>query len=144
MTPEATIAEKIIARYGHPARTAYLYLFQLEPNADRSSLIPHADEVTGAWIDEGMGLQPANATSVIERCTTTRGLPLTRPANPHERRLFMARVVTFTFMQTTPDEYQVTLISRALRFTPKGDRTAIETWRPADGSWYSAYTGPDL
>jgi len=145
VTPEAIIAEKIVARYGHPARTAYLYLFQLIADADRSPLIPRAEAVLGAWIDEGMGvLQPADAANALERCAAARDLPLTRPATPHERRLFMARVVTFTFMQGAPDEHQVILISRALRFTPKGDRTAIETWRPAEGSWYSAYTGPDL
>jgi hypothetical protein len=36
---------------------------------------------------------------------------------------------------------QVRLLSRALHFTPRGDREAFETWQPGEGGvWYSVYT----
>jgi hypothetical protein len=136
-----TILGKICERYSHPSRVAYLYLFHLVNSADRGVLIPNASEVLQAWIDEGSGLALTDPQNGIAQCQATANFRTSHPANTHERRMSMARVVTLTVTQDSAVQYSVNLISRALHFSPKGDRQAFETWRPAEGSWYSAPVG---
>lgn len=138
MTPFEIIADKIVARYGHPSRTAYVYLFHLQAASNRAALIPDPADVIAVWSDEGEGLRPAEVASVIARCQVAASARYSRPSSPHERRLQMARVITITLQEQAADQILVDLSSRALAFTPKGDRRALEYWRPAEGSWYSA------
>lgn len=141
MTPTEIITRKIWARYSAPERTAYLYMFLLKPDAIRESLIPEPSEVLLAWVDEGKGLNAAPVDQAIAQTIAARNFRTARPTSAHERRLSMARIVTLTVEPQADDQYCVDLFSRALAFSPKGDRRALETWRPAEGSWYSAPIG---
>jgi hypothetical protein len=141
LTPAAIILDKIRARYSTPGRNAYLYLFLLHPDANRDALIPAESEIVAAWVDEGDGLAETSTAQAVGQATAARQFKAARPTSPHERRLAMARVVTLTIVQQAGDQYSVDLISRALAFAPKGDRRAVELWRPAEGSWYSAPIG---
>ncbi len=132
------IVAKIRARYSVPERVAYLYMFLLKPDAKREGLIPPADEVVQAWVDEGQGLTSSRIDNAIEKAQLASTFHPARPKSSQERRLAMARIVTLTVKRQADDQYLVDLFSRALASAPKGDRRALETWRPAEGSWYSA------
>jgi hypothetical protein len=59
---------------------------------------------------------------------------------PHQRKQMMARAIQFSLRAVTEDEIALHLVSRALGFSPKGDREVIEAWRrTAEGVWYSVY-----
>jgi hypothetical protein len=141
LTPPEIIFEKIRARYSTPERRAYLYLYLLRPEANRELLIPEAADILSAWIDEGSGLAEVSAPHAIERTSAAGQFRTARPTSPHERRLAMARIVTLVITQQAEHEYHVALISRSFAFAPKGERRALEIWRPAEGSWYSAPVG---
>jgi hypothetical protein len=141
VTPTEIILGKIRVRYSAPKRTAYLYLFLLKPDANRNILIPSASDVVAAWVDEGNGLTETPIEQALQQTIAAREFRTARPTSAHERRLSMARIVTLTVEAQAVDQYSVDLFSRALAFSPKGDRRALETWRPAEGSWYSAPIG---
>jgi hypothetical protein len=141
---EATdfVAAKIAQRYAHPGRHAYLYLFQVRPDADFMPLVPSEASVIAAWIDEGEGLTSVGPSQAVERCRVTYeiGLQHKRPKGSHERRLQMARCVLFSTVQPDENSVQVKLVSRSLVFSPaKGDREAHEVWRRGGEGWYSEY-----
>ena len=137
------VAAHIAQRYAHPGRAAYTYLFQLKPDSDFGLLVPEATAILAAWMDEGNGLQPVPAESAVERCRATHAQApdLQRPQklNRHQRRQLMARSILFSATQHGDDLVQVRLVSRALIFSPKGDREAFEDWRRTGDDWYSAY-----
>ena len=134
-------AERIAQRYAHPGRTAYAYLFRLEPGSDLTRVIPEPETVLAAWIDEGSGLSLALAALAVEHCTATRGTGLNRKRalNAQERRQQMARAIQFTATQVDETLVEVHLVSRALLFSPKGDREVHEQWRRSVDGWFSAY-----
>lgn len=139
------VAGQIAARYAHPSRTAYLYLFRLTPGADFAQMPLDTTYIVTAWVDEGVGLAAVSASEAVARCAAAAQFRAARPANAHERRLTMARLVMFNVIGGADQaQIAVDLYSRALQFTPKGDRRALETWRRADeigGDWYSAPVG---
>ncbi len=135
------VASRIVERYAHPSRTAYLYAFRLHTDADLTPLLPELPTILAAWVDEGSGLSDVSAAQAIAHCEAARNANIVRPTNAHERRLSMARVLAFKVDTQIPDQISVELFSRALNFTPKGDRRVTETWRRAEGSWYSAPIG---
>ncbi len=141
------VAERLVERYSHPSRTAYLYCFRLQPGTDFAPLIPDLAAVIIAWVDEGAGLAVLPADAAISRCQTALvsqsalALKPARPTTSHERRQTMARLISFSIERQAVDQISVDLFSRALAFTPKGDRRVTETWRPAEGTWYSAPIG---
>jgi hypothetical protein len=142
MEPVQSVVEQIAKRYAHPGRAAYLYLFQMKPDSDLTHLVPDVESVLAAWMDEGQGLTPTDIETAVDHCTATYNLKLKtiRTRISEERRRQMARSVVFTVVQSGEDMVKVTLVSRALAFSPKGDRTAHEEWKPTeDGGWYSAY-----
>ncbi|MEP7287472.1 MAG: hypothetical protein ABI947_17075 [Chloroflexota bacterium] len=141
MVPADYVAERIAARYGHPARVAHLYLFRLKPDSDLTAIVPSVETVLTAWVDEGSGLGPTSAARAIEQCQAVYGVELktSRPTTPLERRRQMARSVLFTVEQPDVDSIEVQLMSRALAFSPKGDRAAHEVWHRSGEGWYSAY-----
>lgn len=137
------VTSRIVARYGHPARKAYLYLFRLTPGSDFDRTPPDPSSIIGAWLDEGDQLAPAAPKDAIARCQSAySALHASSDRRPETRRL-MARIVVFSVEEHEPGMMVVVqLSSRALAFTPKGDRRVTETWRPAqDGTdgWYSAH-----
>lgn|SRR5258708_1716563 len=142
------VAHKIVQRYAHPERKAYLYMFRLKPASDFSAIVPAPENILAAWIDEGNGLLPAAVDSALVACSAARE-PHTNPRAPgkltsHERRQLMARSVLFSVEATAPDLIEVRLSSRALTFSPKGDREVLERWQRTGAEWYSAYQpGPD-
>jgi hypothetical protein len=137
------VAGRIAARYAHPGRTANTYLFQLKPDSDFGPLVPDPESVIAAWMDEGNGLLPAHIDIAVDHCRavfankTDLGTP--RKMTSHERRQMMARSILFTATQPAADLVEIRLLSRALVFSPKGDREALEQWRPSGEDWYSAY-----
>jgi hypothetical protein len=137
------VAAHIAQRYAHPGRAAYTYLFQLKPDSDFGPLVPELTSILVAWMDEGSALQPAPAETTAERCRATHAQApdLRRPQklSRHQRRQLMARSILFTAIQASDDLVQVRLVSRALVFSPKGDREAFEDWRRTGDDWYSAY-----
>jgi hypothetical protein len=136
------VAEKIARRYAHPERKAYTYLFRLKPDRDFNAIVPEASSVTSAWVDEGNGLLSSPIDSAVEHCQKVYEARLvrSRPQNSQERRRQMARSIQFTVTQPSEDQIEVHLISRAIAFSPKGDREVTEFWRrTADGDWYSAH-----
>ena len=143
MAPADLVTQKIVQRYAHPERKAYLYMFRLNPGSEFSSLVPAPESVLAAWVDEGSGLLPAAAGLALAACAITlevhiaSGTP--KKLTPHERRQQMARSVLFTVQESMPDLIEVRLISRALAFSPKGDREAHEHWQRSGSDWYSAY-----
>jgi len=145
MTPNDIefVAGRIAARYGHPGRTAYTYLFQMKPDGDFGPLVPDSESVITAWMDEGSGLLPAPIDTAIEHCRAVHAnktdLTTPRKMTSHERRQMMARSILFAVTQPAADLVEVRLLSRSLVFSPKGDREAQEQWRPTGEGWYSAY-----
>lgn len=142
----AHVAGRIRDRYATPSRKAYTYLFWVRDAAALEALIPTAEQVITAWVDEGAGLLPLDAAEAVRRSAESRSArPQDRPAapiSPHERRQMMARVILFTLELVGPDQIAVRLWSRALGFSPKGDREAFEQWElTEDGVWFSAYRG---
>ena len=135
------VAERIAQRYAHPGRAAFAYLFRLKPNSDLTPLIPTAESVLAAWMDEGEGLSPVPADIAVEHCTASRstGLNRKRAQNAAERKQQMARAIQFIITQVDEHQIEVRLVSRALLFSPKGDREAVEQWHLGSGGWYSAY-----
>ncbi|MCC7208629.1 MAG: hypothetical protein IT323_15080 [Anaerolineae bacterium] len=144
--PLAHVAGRIRDRYASPSRKAYTYLFWVRDAAALDGLVPTAEQVVAAWVDEGAGLSPLDAAEAVRRCAEARARrPQDRPSgqlSPHERRQMMARAILFTLTQARPDQVDVHLWSRALGFSPKGDRQAFEQWEQTDdGVWFSAYRG---
>jgi hypothetical protein len=142
-SPTEAVALKIVERYSHPGRTAYLYLFQLKPGVDFASLIPEASGVIAAWIDEGANLVATPVDTALAHCKTTQEIAPNRDVpqklTSHQRRQMMARAILFSVNQLDADEVEVHLVSRALIFSPKGDREVNEKWLRSGDSWYSAY-----
>ena len=146
--PVAFIVARIVERYSHPSRTAYLYLFQLIPGADFQPLPPLLAQIEAAWVDEGSGLSPIEPEQARHRCQATidQREQGNAPRSSADRRRLMARQVSFSI--TAPDASGtesialVDLFSRAIAFTPKSDRRVTETWRPFEGGWFSAYKPP--
>ena len=140
---EDAVAQKIVQRYAHPERKAYLYMFRLIPGSDFDSLVPAKADVVAAWVDEGDDLLPATVDVALAACAGIREIHTTdagpRKLTSHQRRQLMARSVLFSVQATTPDLIEVRLMSRALTFSPKGDREAHERWRRTGVDWYSAY-----
>jgi hypothetical protein len=143
MNPLDFVTGRIVARYGHPARAAYLYMFRLRPGADFSPILPPQEAALAAWVDEGDGLLPTPIEAAIERCRAALEIrpDVDKPQRltAHQRRQMMARSVFFSLEQTAEGLIEVHLQSRSLAFSPKGDRIAHETWRPTRDGWYSAY-----
>jgi hypothetical protein len=141
------VAGRIAARYAHPVRTAYTYLFQLKSGVDFGPLVPDSESVIAAWMDEGNGLLPAPIDTTVDHCRAVfankTDLSTPRKMTSHERRQMMARSILFTAIQPAADLVEVRLLSRALIFSPKGDREANEQWRPSGEGWYSAYRGDE-
>ncbi len=137
------VAARIAERYAHPGRVAYLYLFQLEPGSDFSPLMPPVESTLAAWLDEGGGLAPVAVETAVERCRAaihTKPDPANQRAmTSNQRRQMMARSILFSVTQPADDLITVRLLSRALHFSPKGDREAFEEWHRAGEGWYSAY-----
>ncbi len=142
-SPTDYVAARIAERYAHPGRAAYTYLFRLKPDRDFGPLVPDPESVVSAWLDEGGGLAPVPVESAVEHCRAALAAKpdLTRPqqTTSHQRRQMMARSILFSVDQREENLVKVRLLSRALHFTPKGDREAFEEWRPTGGGWYSAY-----
>jgi hypothetical protein len=142
-SPTDYVAARIADRYANPARVAYTYLFRLKPDSDFSPLVPDPAAVLSAWIDEGEGLAPASAETAVEHCQQIidSKLDLLQPRNmtSHHRRQMMSRTILFSVEQPADDLVTVRLLSRALYFSPKGDREAFEEWKPTGEVWYSAY-----
>ena len=144
--PLQIVAGRIRDRYATPSRKAYTYLFWVHVSGTHEALIPAADAVIRAWVDEGAGLLPSDREEAVRRCAATREQrPQDGPSGQlsgHARRQMMARAIVFTLEQTGAGQIDVHLWSRALGFTPKGDREAHEQWEcTVDGEWYSAYRG---
>src|SRR5689334_15339135 len=101
--PLEAVALKIVERYSHPGRTAYLYLFQLPAETDFAPLIPNADVVIAAWMDEGDKLSPSPADTAVALCRATKELApnLTRPQklSSQQRKQMMARSILFSVRQ---------------------------------------------
>ncbi len=137
------VTGRIVQRYAHPGRSAYLYMFQLAPDGDFSALIPPVVTITAAWVDEGSGIQPISPAAAVEHCQAAKesvGDPaIALRTTRHERRQMMARVILFSVTQLSETAIQVHLVSRALAFAPKGTREVVEEWRPTAEGWYSTY-----
>lgn len=147
-SPLEIVAARIRDRYSNPARHAYTYLFRLVPGTLSMSLVPALEAVMSAWVDEGQGLLPLSPPEAVGLCAVAaQTKPHERPPTtltPHQRKQMMARVITFTVEMPNPDQVDVQLWSRALGFSPKGDRQAHEIWKRAAGDfWYSAYRPDD-
>lgn len=143
-SPLEIVSARIRDRYSNPARHAYTYLFRLEPGTLSMALVPTPESVMSAWVDEGQGLLPLATPDAVHMCAVAAQIkPHERPPTtltPHQRKQMMARVITFTVEMPNPDQVDVRLWSRALGFSPKGDRQAHEIWKRAAGDfWYSAY-----
>ncbi len=137
-TAVESIVDKLLERYSHPGRVAYLYMFRLAPCADFDPLLPDPGSVLDAWMDEDGGLVRVEAAEALAHCQETIIVSKRRPKNRQERRRQMARLVSFCVFPHTASEILVELSSRALLFSPKGDRRVTEHWHPAEGGWYSA------
>lgn len=138
------VSRRIMERYSNPARRAYLYLFRLKPDSDFAPIVPIGDAILTAWIDEGNGLALMPTDESIERARAALDLRSNLHRLPQRTmRQTMARVVVFSVVQSAAALIAVHLLSRALMFSPKGDREVHEQWRPIDNSegkiWYSAY-----
>ncbi|MHB8627984.1 MAG: hypothetical protein ACYDBJ_17390 [Aggregatilineales bacterium] len=137
------VAGRIVTRYGHPARAAHLYLFRLMPNSDFGLAPPDPQTVIASWMDEGGGLAPVAPNEAVAHCQAARAMLQEHTTIRPETRRLMARLVVFSVEEHETEALVIVqLFSRALAFTPKGDRRATETWRRAeDGTngWYSAY-----
>jgi len=138
------VAMRIVERYSNPSRKAYTYLFRLHIESPLTALVPLATDVLAAWVDEGRGLVPTAPLEAVARCQAAAQIkPHTEPLHsltPHQRKQMMARAIQFSVRPVAEDEISLHLVSRALGFSPKGDREVIEAWRrTADGVWYSVY-----
>jgi hypothetical protein len=138
------VAARIVERYSNPSRKAHTYLFRLQADASLTALVPLATDVLAAWVDEGHGLVPTAPSEAVARCQAAAQVkPHTEPPHsltPHQRKQMMARAIQFSVRLVAEDEISLHLVSRALGFSPKGDREVIEAWRrTAEGVWYSVY-----
>jgi hypothetical protein len=131
------IVGKLVERYSHPGRVSFMYMFRLAPGTDFEPLLPAAAVIQDAWMDEDTGLVPVEAAVALAHCRETLVVSKARPTNRQERRRQMARVVSFIVLPQTATQVVVELSSRALLFSPKGDRRVTEIWHPAEGGWYS-------
>jgi hypothetical protein len=138
------VAMRIVERYSNPSRKAHTYLFRLQADASLTALVPLATDVLAAWVDEGHGLVPTAPSEAVARCQAAAQIkPHAEPPHsltPHQRKQMMARAIQFSVRPVAEDEISLHLVSRALGFSPKGDREVIEAWRrTAEGVWYSVY-----
>lgn len=152
--PAAFIAARIVERYSHPSRTNYLYLFHVQSSADFQPIPPVAGQIIQAWVDEENTLSSIDPIKACHLCQLTADRWRSQsvvdgyapPRSREERRRLMARQVVFSITPPDPAGEPVALVdlfSRAIAFTPKGDRRVTETWRPFAGGWFSAYKPPD-
>ena len=142
MAPIDEVASLIARRYANPERAAYCYLFRLQPGTQIGPLVPDADAVIEAWVDQGGGLQPSPVEEAVRSCRAGLGHRPAATMTSIYRRQLMARSIQFTVVQKADDLIEVQLSSRALSFSPKGDRSVTEEWRLAGDQWYSAYRPP--
>ncbi len=137
------VAAQIARRYAHPGRKAYTYLFRLKPDADFRAIVPALDSALTAWVDEGAGLAAAPLDTALDHCRAVHNAGADLQRQPgltsQQRRQLMARSILFTVTQRSEDVIEVHLSSRALAFSPKGDREVTEEWRRGESGWYSAY-----
>src|SRR5215208_5511169 len=137
------VANRIAQRYANPARSAYVYLFQVRPDADFSQLIPAPEVVIAAWYDERNGMEQVTPQAALEHCRATKqavtDLAQPKKMTSHERKQMMARSIVFSVTQPSESVIQVHLFSRSLSFSPKGDREVTEEWRQSGDTWFSAY-----
>lgn len=141
--PLEAVTLKIVERYSHPGRTAYMYLFRVRPESDLKALVPPAEMVMVAWMDESYSLAETPVEIAIAHCTKTReaapNLAIPQKLTSQQRRQMMARSVLFNITQMNDNEVEVHLVSRSLVFSPKGDREVTEKWRRSADGWFSAY-----
>ena len=142
------VTARIVRRYANPARTAYLYLFRLKPGGELGPIVPEADSVLAAWADEGEGLLSTPPDEAVRKCAAAHAVGLEiaqtpQKLTPHQRRQLMARSILFTVEQISDSVINVHRFSRALAFSPKGDRKVTEEWHPSNEGWYSSYRPPD-
>lgn len=143
IAPADYVALHIARRYANPERAAYCYLFRLRPDSPFGPLVPEADTIIKAWVDQGNGLLPTPAEEAVRECRAVVGLKPTMQPTSAQRRQLMARSIQFTVVQHSDDLIEVQLFSRALSFSPKGDRRVAEEWRRTGDGWFSAYRGRD-
>jgi hypothetical protein len=138
-----SVIEQIIRRYSNPARVTYMYIFQLPIDGDFSGVVPAADQVITAWVDEGSGFQVMPADEAVRLCEGIRQLHIIdkpqRRLTSTERKQMMARTVQISIEQKADDLIVVHLVSKAITFSPKGDRDVYEHWRLGSTGWYSAH-----
>lgn len=143
------ILNRLLNRYSTPGRTNYCTLFLMRADSSFNVLIPDPAQCLAAWVDRGSGLQSAPVDQAVTMLQAERDPALAAVdrgtlTDSESRRAQMTRVIIFTIYQTAEDEIHVDLFSRALHYSPKGDRIAHEMWRTAeDGTWYSVYTPRD-
>ena len=120
-----------------------MYLFRLPIEADFSGIIPAETSILTAWVDEGGGFQLTPPADAVALCTTIRGLHLIDKGEHRmtstERRQMMSRTVQFSLEPKADDLIVVHLVSKAITFSPKGDREVYEHWRLGSAGWYSAH-----
>ena len=120
-----------------------MYLFRVTPASDFTALLPAAENVITAWVDEGERLVETPAEIALAHGQSTHdeapNLSTPRGLSSQQRRQMMARSVLFSVTQLNDDEIEVYLVSRSLIFSPKGDREVTERWQRTGDSWYSAY-----
>jgi hypothetical protein len=148
----AQVVARIHARYANPARKAHAYLFRVGSAAALEVLLPSADDLLAAWIDEGHGLHPLPPAEALARCQAALN---SQP--PRRTQQQMARAASFCLGSTIEADQTLIvadLVSRSLHYTPKGDRRVRELWQTAAGDsligavgaeriWFSKFTNPD-
>jgi hypothetical protein len=145
---QAFVIRRLVGRYATPARKAYLYLFKVAVDAPQKGLIPTPTDVQRAWVDDGQGLQEIPIETALAKLTAAKATaPQATQTPPLEgRKQLMARAVLFSLAPTTQGALEVHLFSRAISYSPKGDREVRERWQreAADPTlWYSAYQPRD-
>jgi hypothetical protein len=137
------IIDQIIRRYSNPSRTTFMYMFRLPIEADFSGIVPPASSVLFSWVDEGSGFQSTQPVDAVQLCASIRQLHLIdkpqRRLTSTERRQMMSRTVQFSLKSEADDLIVVHLVSKAITFSPKGDREVYEHWRLGSTGWYSAH-----
>ncbi|MBX3080218.1 MAG: hypothetical protein KF716_01205 [Anaerolineae bacterium] len=137
------VINQIIRRYSNPARATFMYLFLLPLDADFSGVFPTPETVLTAWVDEGSGFQVTPADEAVRLCSGIQQLHIIDSAEHRltstERKQMMARTIQFSVEQKADDFIVVHLVSKAITFSPKGDREVYEHWRLGSTGWYSIH-----
>ena len=138
-----SVINQIIRRYSNPARATFMYLFLLPLDADFSGVFPAPENVLTTWVDEGSGFQATPADEAVRLCAAIQRLHIIDSAEHRltstERKQMMARTIQFSVEQKADDFIVVHLVSKAITFSPKGDREVYEHWRLGSAGWYSAH-----